>query len=552
MSKRKRESTEDVETYWRIRQHRQEDGVPWKKLLRQLSSDHSRKCVRALLKHSAIAEALDPLLGVPGLRDGWSLSTVHKMVSMRCDNVRAAAFSSAPDANAQQLVVMYLRLIWESWRRLIPGNGIYKLDSGTVKAVETRCPRYSNVDKEDIYAQIQQGIIFAAFSVQEREQIWSSLLSIDHLMPSLFTLLRDLHFLQACTDSIRYLVKFPPEHLDAGMSEEYTIDGALRRAFRVDQQNDQYLIETASGIYQRAHIPTEQRFDLARRQLWLYAMRNFKDLPQPRQNCGRNLLAKAELEHADEPVLYHFAILAERLGFSSPEIEHLKTRQSPRKDPKPNRHATTAKKPVRRCGLPNEDSYERDAPLLFIQNMHREFSDGEITSFFVRRSVYLSFFGPCQFDFTTFTGEVLGTPNETAMVLRDETAMVGRGDSAEGTGEPSRKRKKPDQEHGDAMQADAASSHLVTIVFKAFRDGSLYTERQVTVDPANTTQLEELAEIARGYTQENLAIFSMDLNPILASEVYQTAVSSGLNAVLLLQAGNIDVNNALKQAIAKF
>jgi hypothetical protein len=421
------------------------------------------------------------------------------------------------------------------------------LDSVTVKAVETRCPRYSNVDKEDIYAQIQQGIIFAAYNLQEREKIWSSLVSIDHLMPSLFTLLRDLHFLQACTDSIRYLVKFPSEHPDADMSEEYTIDGAFRRAFRVDQQNDQYLIETASGIFHRAHIPTEQRFDLARRQLWLYAMRNFKDLPQPRQNRGRNLLAKADLEHADEPVLYHFAILAERLGFSSPEIEHLKTRLSPRRDPKPNRLATTAKKSVRRCGLPNEDSYERDAPLLFIQNMHREFSDREITSFFVRRSVYLSFFGPCQFDFTTCTGEVLDTPVGTAMVVY--------GDPAEGTREPSRKRKKTEQEHGavrgtDAMQADAASSHLVTIVFKSFRDGHLYTEHQETVDSENTTELEKNA---REYIRKGWTIFSMDHNrSIFASEVFSTAVSSGLNAVLLLRAGNIDVNDALEQAIAEF
>ncbi|KAK3304832.1 uncharacterized protein B0T15DRAFT_576184 [Chaetomium strumarium] len=142
---------------------------------------------------------------------------------------------------------------------------------------------------------------------------------------------------------------------------------------------------------------------------------------------------------------------------------------------KPNRVATTAQRPARRCGLPSEDSYQRDGPLLFIQNMHREFSDQEITSFFVRRSVYLAFFGP-------------------SLVLYRET-----GDGPDGPPQPPRKRKR-EQEHSaetenGAIQSYATSSHPVTIVFKAFEDGRLKTKRRVTVDPQLELMTAALAKI---------------------------------------------------------
>ena len=437
-----------------------------------------------------------------------------------------------------------MQLIWNSWRRLCPGDAIYKLDFVSVKAVETRCPKYSKADREEIHAQIRQGIIFAAFSCEDRDRIWISLLSIDHLMPSLFTLLRDLHFLQACTDSMRHLMQFPSDP-DMGL---YTIDAALKQSFRADEKDSQYVIEVASGVIHQAPVPMEDRFDLARRQLWLYAMRNFKRLPQPRRKGGRNLLAKADLEHADETALYEFAVLARRLGFSSSEIEHLGTHLSPQRDPKPNPFATTAQRPARRCGLPSEDSYKRDAPLLFIQNMHREFSDQEITSFFVRRSVYLAFFGPCQFDFTISIGEKPKTTVETALALYRET-----GEGPDGPQGPPRKRKR-EQEHSaerenGAMQAYAASSSPVTILFMAFQNHCLTTIRQETVNPMNPAKVEE---IAREFTREGWTIFSTKMKPVvIPSDVFDSALSSGLNAVILLPAGNVDINDELQRAIVE-
>jgi len=49
----------------------------------------------------------------------------------------------------------------------------------------------------------------------------------------------------------------------------------------------------------------------------------------------------------------------------------------------------------KRCGFPDEDAQQQDGKYLFIPHMYHESEEQgkEITSFFVRRSVYLAFFG---------------------------------------------------------------------------------------------------------------------------------------------------------------
>jgi hypothetical protein len=53
----------------------------------QLSSDHTRRVIRGLLKNKTLAEALDPLLEVAALREGMIISTIHKLISYKADEV---------------------------------------------------------------------------------------------------------------------------------------------------------------------------------------------------------------------------------------------------------------------------------------------------------------------------------------------------------------------------------------------------------------------------------------------------------------------------------
>lgn len=53
----------------------------------KLSSNHVRTCVRSLLKSEILKNAFDPLLRVPGLRQGMRFTTIHKLCSAKTDEV---------------------------------------------------------------------------------------------------------------------------------------------------------------------------------------------------------------------------------------------------------------------------------------------------------------------------------------------------------------------------------------------------------------------------------------------------------------------------------
>lgn len=51
------------------------------------STDHIRRCIRALLNHPILKEAFDPLLDTRGLREGMRFSTLHKLCCAKADEV---------------------------------------------------------------------------------------------------------------------------------------------------------------------------------------------------------------------------------------------------------------------------------------------------------------------------------------------------------------------------------------------------------------------------------------------------------------------------------
>lgn len=281
------------------------------------------------------------------------------------------------------------------------------LDNVTVKAVELMAPRHSKRDAQMLHGQLASGQIFAAFSPQDRDTIWSKLSTANGLIPSLFTLFEDLKYLQACASSMRHLVEPSPGQ---------TLPMALDEMFFGSTEN----------------------WDLAHRRLWLYAMAHYSKLPSlPKKDTRKSRLAKAEKAKPDEVVLSDFAALADQLGFQSDQISALKQRSSDREIArdallnarKPDRYeyheqtleahieqivrffatatplSVELSRPVFvsddpaaagvRCGFPDEEAHARDAKFLTIANLHAEVDEqGEcVASFFVRRSVYFAFFG---------------------------------------------------------------------------------------------------------------------------------------------------------------
>ncbi|KAF7856811.1 hypothetical protein EAF04_009574 [Stromatinia cepivora] len=403
LSAQKEEKPSDGEIYRKVRQHEREGNILFKKRWITRLSDHGRRGLRQLFDYEdgELTAAFDKFLDIPGLWSGMRISTLHKLLDMKC----------------YEEALHYLEHIRQFWHSLFCGekNALRRVNNVDVKSLELKAPRYSKQDAQVLQGQLLSGQIFSAFNQQEREAIWGELQSIEYLIPSLFTFFEDLKYLSACANSLKRLRKF---HL-------------------ANESNDQYAVEIAQSIFVDTSIPATYCFDIGYRQLWAFAMRNYKEIPPDTKKKKKDLLAKSGVEKADEMILFELAALADRLGFASPEIQTLKQSSSDReialhallKARKPDRYqydditlASNVTQIVKlfstasvisrndtppafvseninssgnRCGLPDQDPHQQDRKTLFLPYLHNEnFEKGKyITSFFIRRSVYYAFFG---------------------------------------------------------------------------------------------------------------------------------------------------------------
>lgn len=136
--------------------------------------------------------------------------------------------------------------------------------------------------------------------------------SIDYLIPSLFTFFEDLKYLHACADCLKRLVK---------VSRRDTVRTALEWKFPyTEEAGDHYVIEvTESNIVDRSGRAVN-RVDLGYRQLWLFAIRHYREMPTDIKKRSKDLLAKAGIQRADKEILLRMANLADRIEFVSDKI----------------------------------------------------------------------------------------------------------------------------------------------------------------------------------------------------------------------------------------
>ena len=83
------ERPSDGEIYRKVRQYEKEGNICFKKRWKARLSAHGRRGLQQLFDHGdgELAAAFDNLLDIPGLWNGMRISTLHKMISMKCDEV---------------------------------------------------------------------------------------------------------------------------------------------------------------------------------------------------------------------------------------------------------------------------------------------------------------------------------------------------------------------------------------------------------------------------------------------------------------------------------
>lgn len=309
-------------------------------------------------------------------------------------------------------------------------------------------------------------------------------------------------------------------------------------------------------------VPLEDRFDLAQRQLWLFAIRDHESIPRERSH-SRKLLAKPELEKADDGIMTEFATLADLLGVESMAISRLKS-QTPIERLQACVHPLRKDgNLVRRSGIPYTHTYEKDKELLFLPSLHRHTLNEDFTSFFVLKSFYFAFFGTeigesNSFEFTPSILEELNTPMQDGFAKTASAAnkvnQLSQEDPAIQTSNK-RKRDLMDERNERRKARQITNPHLirtrsdlVTISFQIFGDGQLETLHEETVDPSDPLAVEEAA---RAYMQKGLRPWSTDLKPLLPGKVFDSATCLGLNTVILLPESNIDIDEPLLEAISQ-
>ncbi|KAL5325404.1 hypothetical protein ACEPPN_006529 [Leptodophora sp. 'Broadleaf-Isolate-01'] len=367
------EKPTDGEVYRKIRQYK--DNFIFRQRWQARLKGTRAKNMITLLRNEEWTEAFDSLLPIYGLWDGMRLTTLHKIMPMRCP----------------ELIMNYLEGMKKFYSDLVEGDehAMEKIDPATVKAIELRAPRASTRDAKFLSSEIYGGKIFSAFSGPEREEIWRRLQMIEGLVPSLRTFFCDVVYLELLTNSVRRLTQVP---------KNKSLIEALRKRFTgVNQEDGLIRIQIAEDTFIRRGGSRADQIEYGIRHLFTFAMREYPSMP--REPDKENLVQKPRA-HAVPAVLRCLADLASELGFDSDEIKAMQRLGTDARQTYPqSRPILVTSGPgvalADRCGTPRVQSHEADRNLLFVDHLHdtRQDQGDGITSFFVRKSVYLAFFG---------------------------------------------------------------------------------------------------------------------------------------------------------------
>ena len=316
------------------------------------------------------------------------------------------------------------------------------VDESTMAQIQLRAPAVSKCDYEFITRKMRSGELFPGINDSvKRTNVLQHLLAIDYLIPSLFTLFRDIRYLEPAAELLKALV--PPIQ-----DTTATLRGCLRSHFMCLEANDTTLpVQQSEGSYIKVAGNYQDLFELALRQLWLCSFRYVSITVGNAPKRDMNPV-KRTTNAPNYFLWFKLVELAHHLGFKSPEITrvlqddpvervvvemlakflppqmgtlddtqaHNVTRIIKGYLNRPTIAVATAavnrgsapcatvpglgEPVVQRCGIRADDGPENiDRSDLFLYTVHAPSCDyqntgDDISSFFVKRCRYLAFLGP--------------------------------------------------------------------------------------------------------------------------------------------------------------
>jgi hypothetical protein len=451
-----------------------------------------------------------------------------------------------------------------------------------------------------------KGEIFGSFNREERAVIWEELRSIGCLIPSLATFFRDLNYLQACADGIKHLIPLP--------RGDMTVRKTLEASFSKEKLHGElYAVEITEDKPCNKHVPVPDRLEHGYRQLWLKAMRNVRTMAPRLAKKEEDLLAKAQPQEADEDLLSRSAVLADLWGFQTAQIASLKERSSNKAtadvvtieagtDQHHLRRASTPalvshdpKAPGHRCGFPDNRAHNRDRAFLFIENMQQEpeARGRAVTSFFVRRSVYLAIFegsaaqstasrreppsmgrdqvtedrgpqehgraagipaqnmpetGELQDASSRKAGERGGLEQEQQKTTEEQVRWQELQRLSESQRQKARRLSKLERERSGRAEGDSEPVRRAnrSIKFMVRENGTWKTAHI-----ASRSRPSEVEAAAMAFMDSRFRPYSVNMTPLLPSECFGAAMSSGAGMILLVPENDINITEELRESVSR-
>ncbi|KAF4445477.1 hypothetical protein FALBO_17180 [Fusarium albosuccineum] len=308
---------------------------------------------------------------IPALFYGCRLGQVGRMLSM-------------PPQQTQNQIAQVFNFFWETVCNRDSSYGM-RLDVVTIKTLSGRAPGVDHQGESNLIELEKKGKILKNFNENERKEIRDRLVEAtrDRLVPTLDIFFGNLLYLREVTGCLMNLVDTPaaPRHLREKLSEKFVEEG------------DCCLLQVSDTGCKSLLAVNVDRFELAYRQLWLFALREYPSIPAERKKKR----AGAE-SHTNKAVLYKFAVLAYRLGFRSGKIMTILREQRPGYIPA-TLSALDVKGPdtvegPNTCGKPNPRDLAEYKGMIFLANFHRPCVEAtkDFSFFLVQRSLYFDMF----------------------------------------------------------------------------------------------------------------------------------------------------------------
>ena len=261
-------------------------------------------------QYRALRDAVDALLPFPGLWPRLQAGILRRIFTLRAFEVRLYYPSTQPYLTVKQECTTYVQLIYNVWSKILghDSQAFMLVDFDTVEALQLRVLSRSLADREFISVEMENGRIFRRIrDTTIRQGILSRLLALDVTIPSLFTFLEDIKWLEVSTPIVRTLLD--PEY-----------KGSIRAGFlEIFQPPESGLFIGKGNKLYRITGSEEAVFDAGYMNLHLFAWRNWTDLGTilPRKDKDRDMPRPKSQNKLLKRELFNIAV---RLGFTSDHI----------------------------------------------------------------------------------------------------------------------------------------------------------------------------------------------------------------------------------------